>query len=102
MTVSGHVATLPLADLVQSAATGRRSCRMHVRGRLVEGEMYVQTGEIVHATFGDLVGNDAAFAMLAEGDAWFDVEPIGAEPPIARTVTLPWRQLLMEGVRRMD
>jgi phosphate transport system substrate-binding protein len=102
MTLSGHVNTLPLADLIQTAAAARRSCKVHVTGKLAQGDLYVQAGEVVHARYGDLVGADAAYAMLVDPEAWFTVDPWPPEERVAVTISLPAQHLLLEAARRLD
>jgi phosphate transport system substrate-binding protein len=55
---------LPLTNFLQLAAVSRRSFSLVVSTDHDDGKIYVNTGEVVHAVYADLVGDDALQAML--------------------------------------
>jgi phosphate transport system substrate-binding protein len=55
---------LPLAGFLQLAAVSRRSFSLVVSTDHDDGKIYVNTGEVVHAVYAELIGDDALQAML--------------------------------------
>jgi phosphate binding protein len=100
MALSGDVETLSLADLTQVSAASRRTCRVLVNGAGVSGEIYIERGELVHALYGELVGDSALYAMLAAPDAQYQVET-GIKTQ-ERSIFLDAQQLILEAARRQD
>ncbi|HMJ11107.1 MAG TPA: TonB family protein [Polyangiaceae bacterium] len=102
MTPAAAVVALP--DALQLCALYRRSLVLLVSAREAEGHVVVEGGEIVHAFWGDLTGEDAVYAMLACGDAHFQsvsVSDVYSCSPV-RTIQATAQQLLLEGARRQD
>lgn len=66
-TPSGRLArTTTLADLVQANAVGQNTCRISVATAAGRGVIFLERGEVVDATFGDLTGEDAFHALVNE------------------------------------
>jgi phosphate transport system substrate-binding protein len=100
MPLSGSADTLSLADLTQISATSRRTCRVRVQSGDLAGEIYVETGSVVHARFGDLVGDDALYALLAAQNVAFEVDD--DVRTLDRSIFTDWQQLILEGARLQD
>jgi hypothetical protein len=62
--------------------------------------MYFREGQVMHATYGELSGNEAVFKVLrwTGGNFQIDFEAKTAE----ETTTLNTQGLLMEGLRLLD
>lgn len=59
---------MPLSDLLQVSASNKRSLRIQIVGRHGAGELHLKDGRVAHAEYGDLTGEAAALALLAEAD----------------------------------
>lgn len=100
MSLSGSFTELALGDLLQVTAMQQRTCCIAIDDPLADGEIYFVSGELTHARFGELDGNEAVYALLAREQARFKMRP-GVIIPV-RTVFEGWQQLMMEGARRRD
>jgi phosphate transport system substrate-binding protein len=96
------VAGLP--DVIQLGALYRRSLVLLVSAREAEGQVVIEGGEILHACWGDLSGEDALYAMLACADVQFQsVTASDLYPSLPRrTIHAEPQQLLLEAARRQD
>ena len=97
---SGTLRHVGLTDVIQIQCLGRHSCILSVHNALVDGEIYVESGVIVHATAGKLAGEEALFQLLAMSHGDFQLKPF--IKPAARTVQGAWEFLLMESARKRD
>lgn len=96
----GRVADLQLTDIIQLNCLGRMKTALSVSKDEMEGVIYFQDGEIVHASCGSQVGEEALFAILGwEGGDFTTLS--GAEAP-RRTILRPWQELLIEAMRQKD
>src|SRR4051794_29915400 len=100
MALSGNVETLSLADLTQVSALSRRTCRVRVADGDLTGEIYLESGALVHARFGDLVGDHALYAMLAARRVAFHVDD--GQRTDVRSIFTDWQQMLLEAARLQD
>ncbi len=92
--------SLPLADLIQSTANARRTGRIVAESPDGDGQIYLIKGQVVHAVYGDLIGNEAVYAMVAAPELEYQVEP-GVTTP-TRTVEASWQELLLDAARHED
>lgn len=100
MALRGSNQSLPLTDLIQSTATQRRTARIVAESSICDGQIYMIKGQVVHATYGDLVGEEAVFAMIAAPELEYQVEPGVATQ--TRTIVAGWQELLLDAARRED
>jgi len=100
MALTGSSQDIPLADVLQVGANNRQTCRIVVRAPSGDGALYLDGGELVHASCGAEVGVDAACQLLAEPDVSYRIE-LGAVAG-RRTIDLPCTQVLLEAARRAD
>ncbi len=100
MALRGSLADLAIADLIQlHCQSGARAILRVERG--AEGaEVYFDEGEVVHAKSGAAQGEEAVYALLTWETGVFEVEQGRTAP--ARTISMPWSALIMEGMRRLD
>ncbi len=96
----GRVADLQLTDIIQLNCLGRMKTALSVSKDEMEGVIYFQDGEIVHASCGSQVGEEALFTILGWEGGDFTTAS-GAEPP-RRTILRPWQELLIEAMRQKD
>jgi phosphate binding protein len=92
--------TLLLADLLQISALGRRTCHLRVSDGRTSGDVYLEEGRVVHATFGKLEGEAAVLALLVSGNVYVRVDAAAA--PRRRVLNRDVQQLMLEAARRED
>ncbi|MCX7683561.1 MAG: DUF4388 domain-containing protein [Anaerolineae bacterium] len=100
MALTGDLTDIPIADLIQLHCQAGVRARLIVRHAGQEITVYFDGGEVVHAQFGSVIGEEAVYELLGWETGEFEVEQ-GVAPP-ARTVNTPWSLLIMEGMRRLD
>lgn len=102
MALKGNLTDISIADLIQlncqSGAQARLTAQRSSDG--AELAVYFDGGEIVHAQMGAMQGEEVVYELLLWQSGTFEVEQGIAAP--ARTITMPWSALIMEGLRRMD
>lgn len=92
---------LSLFDLLQLKGLTRARCRISVSGREHEGTLYLEDGDVVHAAYGELSGEAAAHAILAEPTVEYRATSNVAVVPPANMRETPVA-LALEGARRAD
>jgi CheY-like chemotaxis protein/predicted regulator of Ras-like GTPase activity (Roadblock/LC7/MglB family) len=96
----GRVADLQLTDIIQLNCLGKMKSALSVSKDDLEGVIYFQDGEIVHAECGGHTGENALFEILGwEGG---DFTTISGAEPLEKTIDRPWQELLIEAMRRKD
>jgi DNA-binding response OmpR family regulator len=99
-TFTGSLSELSSVDVIQMLCIARKTTAL----RLAEGEsagvIHIDSGEMVHAIWDDLVGEEAFFRMLAVKNGLFYTAPL--PPDVERTIKGDWQYLLIEGLRRLD
>src|ERR1051325_651831 len=98
--VRGNLSQMNVIDLVQSLEMGRKSCLLTLKNDQDRCQMYFREGQVMHASYGELSGNEAVFKVLrwTGGNFQIDFEAKTAE----ETTTLNTQGLLMEGLRLLD
>lgn len=97
---SGTLRQVGLADVIQIQCLGRNACTLSVNNSQTEGAIYIEGGVIVHATAGNLAGEEALFKLLSLSRGDFQLKTF--VKPQARTVQGSWEFLLMESARKRD
>jgi len=98
--VRGRLRSMSLPSIVQINCTERNQALLRIRDSGQEGTMYFAGGEVVHATLGSLVGEEAVYALLTWSDGKFELE-MGSRAP-RKSINTGWSGLLLEGMRRLD
>jgi hypothetical protein len=96
---SGIITNTSLHDIIQLICIGRSTCRMMVRSGSHKGLICFRDGEIVHARWNALQGEEAFYAILSWELGMFECDQI---PPETETIHESWDFLLMESMRRLD
>ena len=98
--VRGNLSQMNVIDLVQSLEMGRKSCLLTLNNEGDRCQMYFREGQVMHATYGQLRGDEAVFKVLrwTGGNFQIDFEGKTAE----ESTTLNTQGLLMEGLRLLD
>lgn len=97
---SGALRHVGLAEIIQIQCLGRRSSILAVRDATTCGEIYIESGIIVHAVAGYLVGPRAFYKLLSLTRGQFHLQAFKA--PHAKTIEGSWEFLLIEAARMRD
>lgn len=98
--VRGNLAQMNVIDLMQSLEMGRKSCRITLARDGDRCEVFFVEGQVKHATYGALVGDEAVFKVLRWTGGSFELDFEGKTDK--ETTQLNTQGLLMEGLRLLD
>jgi response regulator RpfG family c-di-GMP phosphodiesterase len=73
--VRGSFDELAPAELIRILGSGRKSGKLQIRNGPQEGQLQLERGRVMHATFADKKGEPAVTAMLALVQAEFQFDP---------------------------
>ena len=96
----GSLAQMNVIDLLQSLDLGHKSCRLTLTSNGERCDMYFSDGQINHAVYGSLKGDEAVYRVLGwtGGNFQMDFSGQSAEQTTSRST----QGLLMEGLRLLD
>jgi CheY-like chemotaxis protein len=98
--VRGSLAQMNVIDLMQSLEMGRKSCQLLLTNEGDKCEVFFVQGQVKHATYGSLVGDQAVFKVLRWTGGNFQLDFEGKSDK--ETTQLNTQGLLMEGLRLLD
>jgi CheY-like chemotaxis protein len=98
--VRGNLSQMNVIDLVQSLEMGRKSCLLALTKDKEKCEMYFSEGQVSHAVYGPLTGDQAVFKVLRWTGGNFQIDFEGKTNQ--QSTTLNTQGLLMEGLRLLD
>src|SRR5271154_2520055 len=98
--VRGNLAQMNVIDLMQSLEMGRKSCQLSLSNEGDKCEVFFAEGQVKHATYGTLVGDEAVFKVLRWTGGTFQLDFEGKTDK--ETTQLNTQGLLMEGLRLLD
>src|SRR5271169_5826690 len=98
--VRGSLAQMNVIDLMQSLEMGRKSCQLSLSNEGDKCEVFFAEGQVKHATYGALVGDEAVFKVLRWTGGNFQLDFEGKTDK--ETTQLNTQGLLMEGLRLLD
>jgi CheY-like chemotaxis protein len=98
--VRGNLAQMNVIDLMQSLEMGRKSCQLTLTKDGDKCEVFFADGQVKHATYGSLVGDEAVFKVLRWTGGSFELDFEGKTDK--ETTQLNTQGLLMEGLRLLD
>ena len=81
----GVLRRVGLQDVLQMECLSRNSSVLEISNASLAGEIFIETGQIVHAQVGDVTGEDAFNQLLALSGGQFNLKPFAE--PAARTIT---------------
>lgn len=100
MSFQGSIQELPVPDIIQLVSvSGKTGMFTLVRGS-ERGFIYLKNGQMVHAKVGDLVGEEAVYALAIWSSGDFQFSP--SEESETVTIQRSNTSLLMESARRLD
>ena len=97
---SGTLRQVSLVDVIQMECLRRNSCILEIHAENAQGEIYIESGVMIHAATGALSGEQALQRLLSLNDGQFRLSHY-RQPP-TRTVHGSWEWLLMEAARMRD
>src|SRR5215469_12318780 len=98
--VRGNLSQMNVIDLMQSLEMGRKSCQLSLSNEGDKCEVFFVEGQVKHATYGSLVGDEAVFKVLRWTGGNFQLDFEGKSDK--ETTQLNTQGLLMEGLRLLD
>ncbi|MFB3917240.1 MAG: response regulator [Terriglobales bacterium] len=100
--VRGSLAQMSVIDLLQSLELGRKTCSLTLSRNGDRCELFFQEGQITHATYGEITGDEAVYKVLTwtESAGGFQIDFSGKSSE--QTTTRSTQGLLMEGLRLLD
>ncbi len=98
--VTGSLSQMNVIDLMQSLEMGRKSCQLSLSNDGDKCEVFFVEGQVKHATYGALVGDEAVFKVLRWTGGNFQLDFEGKTDK--ETTQLNTQGLLMEGLRLLD
>ncbi len=98
--VRGNLSQMNVIDLMQSLEMGRKSCQLSLSNAGDRCEVFFAEGQVKHATYGSLVGDEAVFKVLRWTGGNFQINFEGKTDK--ETTQLNTQGLLMEGLRLLD
>jgi CheY-like chemotaxis protein len=98
----GTLAQMNIIDLVQSLEMGRKTCRLILTRNGERCEMFFDEGQLSHAAYGALAGDQAVFRALQwpPDEGTFEIDFHARTDQ--HTTTLSTQGLLMEGLKLLD
>ena len=100
MAFQGSLKELPLPDIIQLVSVSGKTGKFTLTRDADRGLIYLKNGQMVHATVGDLVGEEAIYALAIWNHGDFQFSP--GEDSDRQTITKSNTNLLMEAARRLD
>jgi CheY-like chemotaxis protein len=97
---SGVLQQVGLQDVIQMVCLGRNSLILDVRNQQARGQIFIESGSIIHASAGNLTGEKAFYKLLSLNGGEFQLQSF-KQPP-SHTVNGQWEFLLMEAARVHD
>lgn len=96
----GVLRRVGLTEVLQMECLARNSSILEISGGDVTGQIFIKTGEIIHARAGNRRGLEAFNFLLALSGGQFDLK--NYVPPPERTIDGSWEFLIMEASRQRD
>jgi len=100
MAFQGSLKELPLPDIIQLVSVSGKTGKFTLSRDADRGFIYLKNGQMVHASVGDLAGEEAIYALAIWNQGDFQFTP--GEEPERQTITKSNTNLLMEAARRLD
>lgn len=100
MAFQGSLKELPLPDIIQLVSVSGKTGKFTLSRENDRGYIFLKNGQMVHAAVGDLLGEEAIYALAIWNQGDFQFDP--GEEADRQTVTKSNTNLLMEAARRLD
>ncbi len=100
MAFQGSLKELPLPDIIQLVSVSAKTGKFTLVRDEEQGLIFLKNGQMVHAEVGELLGEEAIYALAIWNHGEFKFSP--ADEPNRQTITKSNTNLLMEAARRLD
>jgi acid stress-induced BolA-like protein IbaG/YrbA len=100
MAFQGSLKELPLPDIIQLVSVSGKTGKFSLTRDNDHGSIFLKNGQMVHASVGDLIGEEAVYALSIWNHGDFLFSP--GEEADRQTITKSNTNLLMEAARRLD
>ncbi len=101
-TLRGSLGQMSIIDLLQTLELGRKSGALTLTRDSERCAVFFSEGQITHATYGTLSGDEAVYRVLTWPEGMGNFEIDFAARSAEQTTTRSTQGLLMEGLRRFD
>ncbi len=98
--VSGSLLDMEIIDIAQILASGMKTALIQVTDQKLEGKIFVDRGQIVHAEAPNLSGRDALYNLITWKKGSFQI--IHNITSLKQTISESVDAVLLEGLRRLD
>jgi len=89
-----------LVDIIQLECLSQNSCVLKISNGLIDGKIWIQTGEVIDAEAADLMAEPAFQRILGWKTGSFEILPPDPERP--RTITTSYQGLLLNTAQAFD
>ena len=96
----GRLAQMNVLDLLQSLDMGHKTCALTLSNNGDKCNLFFKDGQINHAIYGDVKGDDAVYKVLSWNGGNFEIDFNGSSAD--QTTTRSTQGLLLEGLRLLD
>src|SRR6266852_8543635 len=100
MAFQGSLKELPLPDIIQLVSVSGKTGKFSLTRDNDRGFIFLKNGQMVHATVGDLSGEEAIYALAIWNQGDFQFSP--GDEADRQTITKSNTNPLMEAARRLD
>jgi len=98
--MSGRLSEMNLIDLLQSLEMGQKTCSLTITHEAESCRMFFSEGQINHAEFGSVAGDEAVYRVAGWADGSFQIDFNARSDK--HTTTQSTQGLLMEALRLLD
>ncbi|ACF12869.1 Roadblock/LC7 family protein [Chloroherpeton thalassium ATCC 35110] len=98
--MQGDIKHMSVADLIQHYCEDHKTAKITLNNDGQEAELFLKDGNVVHATMGDIVGEQVVFNILAWNEGTFNLD-MDTEPSF-KTIERSWKGLLLHGAQLLD
>lgn len=104
MALEGSLKDIDITDLVQVYSNKGRTCRLTTRYGSLEGMIFFHEGNIIHASVGPLIGENAFTQLLKWKDGSFKIETdIEGDVEMPKvTIVKDTRKLINESLKKIE
>jgi CheY-like chemotaxis protein len=99
-TLNGSLSQMNVIDLLQSLELGHKNCALTLTNNGDRCDLFFSEGQINHAVYGPLLGDDAVYKVLLWTAGNFKIDFSGRSKE--QSCTRSTQGLLMEGLRQLD
>ncbi|MCA9838920.1 MAG: DUF4388 domain-containing protein [Trueperaceae bacterium] len=98
--MTGTLGLFSLVDLFQLLASSARTGRLTIDHPRAKARVYFDKGQIVHASFGEVEGEEAVYELFGDERGSFEFQ-VGISAS-QKTVNASTENLMLEAIRRLD